>query len=197
VEREYLRRGLVPMFQITPASVPADLYMRLERRGYQCRAPSSVCIAPAQALASLPVRPLPEGVAVRVCIQPSPGVAFERLILKTARSEEDGRERLDILSRIRQPLACVLVQAGETDAAAGTGVLDKGWVGINMMRTTVAHRRRGHARRVLAAIAEWAVAKGASAAYLGVEQDNVAARALYSKAGFTTLYDYEYWVAPR
>jgi GNAT superfamily N-acetyltransferase len=194
VEIEYRRRGLAPMFQVTPATAPASLQARLGLRGYRDRARSSVCIAPVQALALPPDGPSAGGVAAEVRLRPSPDDDFERLILATSKSDDDGRERLDILGRIREPLACVVVRAGDVDVAAGTGVLSKPWVGINMMRTQAAHRRRGYARRVLAAIAGWAAAQGASAAYLGVECDNAPARSLYAKAGFTPLYDYQYWV---
>jgi GNAT superfamily N-acetyltransferase len=196
VESEYRQRGLMPMFQITPASAPAGLEARLVRRGYRRRARSSICIAPLQRLAPVSVEPSPDALTADVRIHPSADQDFARLVLETSTSKEEARERLDILMRIRQPLACVSVHAADVIVAAGTGVVSNHWVGINMMRTAIAHRRRGHARQVLAAIARWAADLGASTAYLGVEYDNAAARALYAKAGFTPLYDYEYWLAP-
>jgi GNAT superfamily N-acetyltransferase len=117
---------------------------------------------------------------------------FIALLLAGSRSEEDGRERLDILSRIELPHICITAYDKGTAVACGTGTLNAGWVGINLMRTAAGHRRNGHAQRVLAALARWAEGKGVSRLYLNVEEGNTAARALYAKAGFETAYEYRY-----
>jgi GNAT superfamily N-acetyltransferase len=176
------------MFQMSPASQPPDLQETLERRGYKTLTPTVTCVA-----TSLVMRArLPEPREVRSGGEPDD--AFVDLILANSRSQADGHERLDILSRIELPHICVTAYDKGVGVACGTGTLTNGWVGINMMRTNSDYRRSGHAQRVLAAIARWAEGKGCARLYLNVEAGNAPARALYAKAGFETAYEYHYAV---
>lgn len=187
-EGEYAARNLPAMFQISPATVPADLEPILRRRGYRIVTPTLTCVASCMvARASLP-----EPREVRLGGEPDED--FEQLILTGSRSEGDGRERLDILSRIELPHVCVTACDKGSAVACGTGTLASGWVSINLMRTDAAHRRAGHAQRVLSAITRWAENKGVSRLYLNVEESNHGARALYARAGFETAYEYRYAV---
>ena len=61
------------------------------------------------------------------------------------------------------------------------------------MRTDQAHRGRGLAGRVLAALADEAARRDLDRTFLQVEANNLAAQALYRRAGFTTAWAYEYW----
>src|SRR5262249_14672640 len=105
-----------------------------------------------------------------------------------------GAERLEILSRVGAPLACITAFAGGEAVSCGTATNVGGYVGVNLMRTAIAHRRKGYARRVLATIADWARDQGAHTVYLGVEAANIGAIALYESAGFKTGYTYRYLV---
>lgn len=60
------------------------------------------------------------------------------------------------------------------------------------MRTRPEHRRKGYAARILASIATWGRAQGASRIFLQVEDDNAPARALYARAGFEDAYPYRF-----
>jgi GNAT superfamily N-acetyltransferase len=174
------------MFQISPVTAPADLEHMLHARGYRTVTPTLTCAA-----SSLIMRAtLPEPRAVVASGEPDDD--FVSLLLGGSRSEADGRERLDILSRIELPHACIVAYDKGVPVACGTGTLVSGWVGINLMRTDPARRRAGHAQRVLSAIARWAEGKGVSRLYLNVEEGNAAARTLYAKAGFDTVYAYRY-----
>ncbi|MBQ2260848.1 MAG: GNAT family N-acetyltransferase [Loktanella sp.] len=53
--------------------------------------------------------------------------------------------------------------------------------------TAPAHRRKGLARSVLSKAEQTAQAKGATAVFLEVAEDNAAARALYAQAGYTQI----------
>jgi GNAT superfamily N-acetyltransferase len=188
VEHEYRARAIRPMFQISPAASPVDLERILRERGYATITPTLTCVA-----SSLVMRAsLPEPREVHTSGEPEED--FIALLLAGSRSEADGHERLDILSRIELPHICVTAYDKGVAVACGTGTLCKGWVGINMMRTALEHRRSGHAQRVLSAIARWSDGKGVSRLYLNVEQANYGARALYTKAGFETAYEYRYSV---
>ena len=60
------------------------------------------------------------------------------------------------------------------------------WVGFRGIDVAPAHRRRGLAREVMAALVDWAAERGASTAYLQVLADNAPALALYAGLGFRT-----------
>ncbi len=185
VERAYAAHGLPAMFQIGDAVQPAGLEARLTARGYEAITPTLVCIAHTAAMRAA----LPDAGTVTL----ERGAGFDALVIEGSRLPADGRDRLDILSRMMEPL-CVTALAGDEAVACGLGIRHEGWIGINLMRTAAAHRRRGHAQRVLAAIAHGAEAQGVANIYLAVERENAPARALYAKGGFRDAFGYRYLV---
>ncbi|MBP0460752.1 GNAT family N-acetyltransferase [Streptomyces montanisoli] len=83
--------------------------------------------------------------------------------------------------------------SGDGPAAIGRCVADGRWAGFMAVEVGPAHRRKGLARAVMAALARRALDEGASAAWLQVEEDNAAARALYTGMGFTAHHGYRYF----
>lgn len=186
-ERAYRDRGLAPMFQIATQVAPATLAEILKARGYRAVSPSLVLVTePARVLKQVPE-------AGDVACDDHASEGFARLVLRGSTSEDDGRERLDILSRIAAPVVCVTAYDRGELVACGMGVNVDGKVGVNLMRTDPAHRRRGHARRVLSAIARWAADQRAGTLYLSVDEANAPAIALYGRAGFERAYSYRYF----
>src|SRR4030095_1297320 len=89
------------------------------------------------------------------------------------------------------------------DAAGGLVAVARGtvtgparWHGVALVQTAPEHRRRGLARHVMRALAHWALRRGATRAYLQVEEGNTAAIAMYRRLGFTTHHTYLTRVAP-
>lgn len=77
--------------------------------------------------------------------------------------------------------------------AAVTDAPDGGrWVGISAVRVVEDQRRRGHARRLCAALMAWSFGRGATRAYVQVLVDNAAAIALYESMGFNTQHRSRY-----
>src|SRR5258708_3790742 len=187
VESEYRQRRLPPMFQVASAVEPANLSDILSARGYDAITPTFVRMA---APSEIPTR-LPEPTDVTAARPPN--AEFAALVAEGSRSEADAAERMEILARVRAERACVIAWADGKVVACGTATLTNDHVGINMMRTTLAQRQRGHAQRVLAAIARWAQDRGAARVYLGVEQPNAPAVALYARAGFVPAYSYRHF----
>ena len=99
-----------------------------------------------------------------------------------------------LLRQVDLPVAAVTARVDGTLVGIGLGVRERGWVGVYGMGTRPEVRRRGAARAVLHALAEWAHAGGAGQMYLQVEEDNAPARSLYESARFTSLYRYWYRV---
>ncbi|MFE1439335.1 GNAT family N-acetyltransferase [Streptomyces sp. NPDC058739] len=85
---------------------------------------------------------------------------------------------------------------GGVPAAIGRLVVDGRWAGFAAVEVDPARRREGLGRAVMAALARRALDEGASAAWLQVETDNVAARALYAGMGFAAHHAYHHYRAP-
>ncbi|MFI1991116.1 GNAT family N-acetyltransferase [Actinoplanes sp. NPDC020271] len=71
------------------------------------------------------------------------------------------------------------------------------WLGISLLQTAPAMRRRGLGQHVVRGIAQWAGQHGATRAYLQVEERNTPAVALYGRLGFSTHHTYLTREAPR
>ncbi|WP_371527368.1 GNAT family N-acetyltransferase [Streptomyces sp. NBC_01283] len=81
-------------------------------------------------------------------------------------------------------------------AAIGRCVVDGRWAGFMAVEVDPAHRRQGLATAVMAALSRQALAEGASAAWLQVEDDNEGARALYGGLGFAAHHTYHHYRYP-
>ena len=74
--------------------------------------------------------------------------------------------------------------------ATALGTLSPGWLGLSCLAVREDARRRGIARAMLAALAEWA--RGADRLWLEVEEDNAPALALYRALGLERTGGYSY-----
>ncbi|MEV0178212.1 GNAT family N-acetyltransferase [Streptomyces sp. NPDC050625] len=92
--------------------------------------------------------------------------------------------------------ATVPGEAGGAPAAIGRCVVDGRWAGFAAVEVAPEQRRRGLGSAVMAALARQALAEGASAAWLQVEDDNEAARALYAAMGFAAHHAYHHYREP-
>jgi N-acetylglutamate synthase len=187
VERAYRARDLPPMFQVTSGTRPEGLSDLLTARGYAVISPSQVCVADIESVQAR----CPQASGVQLSTEANAG--FDALVTSGSHSPADGRERLEILSRIAVPHLRVTVIAQGTAVACGLGALASGYIGVNLMRTHPDWRRRGYAKHVLRAIADWGHRYEAAEMFLSVEERNDAARALYESAGFTDAYAYRYY----
>ena len=180
VEAAYRRERLAPQFQISPASEPQGLESCVQKRGYVAKPPTAFMIAEARGMA--------EAGTVRVL--GSADADFVHLTREGSHSVADGDERLTTLARIELPKAFFIGNDGETAVACGASVATGDWASVYVMRTSPHYRGRGHGKRVLGAIAAWALAQGASNLYLQVDEANATARRLYARAGFRDGYRY-------
>ncbi|MFI5494916.1 GNAT family N-acetyltransferase [Actinoplanes sp. NPDC051859] len=71
------------------------------------------------------------------------------------------------------------------------------WLGVALLQTAPAARRRGLGAHVMRALAGWALQHGSARAYLQVEERNTPAVELYRKLGFRTHHTYLTREAPR
>jgi predicted GNAT family acetyltransferase len=97
-----------------------------------------------------------------------------------------------IALRVPSPRAFGLAKLDGVVAGAALAIASDGWAGLTAVHTLPAQRRRGVARHLLRALADWALAQAARQLYLQVEADNTAARRLYGALGFAETYCYHY-----
>jgi GNAT superfamily N-acetyltransferase len=190
VEALYRQAGLVPQFQITPATEPQNLAAMLSARGYVPDPQSFVMFADADLTALR--GPASQNDIRAEYLEPRDD-AFAALTIAGSHTKEDGEERLNILERIAHPTACIVLRVDGMPASSGACVATGEWAAIYVMRTESQFRRRGLAARVLREAALWARKSGANKLYLQVDGENHGARALYARTGFRDAYAYTYW----
>ncbi len=205
VEAFYAAAGLPSTIQVSPAEQQAALDAALAARGYRPEAPTLVLTAPAPTVAAAadPAYPAPAGAGHS---RPAPASAAAVVIDDAASSAwlaayqalngpaDTSAVAGLVLARVPSPAAFARLAVDGQDVAIGLFVADGEWAGLFCMATDPRYRRRGLALAVLSAGARWATARGCAGLYLQVEQDNIAARHLYARAGFTHSHSYHYRV---
>ena len=196
VERFYAERSLPALVAVAhPAGglgEGLEVVDELARRGWGVRTPTLVMTAATDELAGAPEQPLPAGLSV--ASDAVPDEAWLDAYHYQGAPDVPPAGRRVLVSADEQVFVRVL-DAGATVAVA-RGSLSPGWAGVTAVETAPAHRRRGLGRRLLAEVADWARARGATSTYLQVSADNTGARALYETSGFSTHHAYHYRVAP-
>lgn len=187
-EHFYRKHNLAACFMISPAARPDGLDAALEARGYRVEGGSLVQGA--------------EISTVQGIRGSDAEIVLSRDVTDTWRAsylEGEGADRrrkiIGIMQRISSAKRFAVALDGEVPVAVGLGVIVDGRMILLGMQTSSSHRRAGHGAAIARALAGWAADNGAANAILQVEADNDAARALYAKAGYRTLYGYHYRVA--
>lgn len=181
-ERIYAKAGLPAIFRLTPFSQPEGLDAELERRGYGTFDYTAV------ESASLAAAPAGGEGAEPMALSPWVGAVGD-LRGSSAEQRAGHYARLEACVLGMHPLA--IVERG-TPVATGLAIVEDGAVGLFDIIVHASHRRRGLARRLVAALLARAWQDGARNAYLQVERDNAPARELYRTFGFSERYLYWY-----
>ena len=189
-EHVYRERALPVLFRMTPFARPEALEGALEARGYVAFDATLVQI---RSLADVP------SAAPRAdVVLASPPIAeFVETVGEMRGST--ARERAAHLERLScTPLAmkAIVASIDGRAVAAGQAAVDGGLAGLYDMMTATAWQGRGLARSIVEALLAWAARQRATHAFLQVNDDNVPARALYRRFGFTTAYAYHYRARP-
>jgi ribosomal protein S18 acetylase RimI-like enzyme len=185
VEQWYAAAELTPMIQV-PLPTRTDLRDVLLARGWREAWGADVKTAScAEVLAAVPPRPaLPA-----VVFDDEPSKAW--LAAYHYRGGALPPVAVEVLRTGDAPTFASVVEGGRVIAVA-RAALDEGWVGLTAVEVDPAHRRRGLATHLLRAIVADGLSRGASSAYLQVEEGNDAAQALYDRVGFATHHRYQY-----
>jgi ribosomal protein S18 acetylase RimI-like enzyme len=186
-EALYAARGLATTVKLTAESHPEGLETLLAARGY-CREAETLVMT----------RPLDAPPAVDdVTLLDAPTPRWlDAYASATGQSSAHDALHAAILDAIPVPKRLALVVADGAPVAVGLGVLERGHLGLFDLATHPAHRRRGHATRLMHALAAWAHAEGARHTYLQVMADNAPAITLYTALGYAEAYRYWYRIRP-
>ena len=194
-ERLYARKGLPPIFRITPFSAPSDLDRALEVRGYRRAVLTSVlhldlgnCPLPVQREAKRLLQPAPAVELRHEQLDDWMDVFYELSDASTAGWEVHRRILQAIPSR---RLLTSLAGTGRV-VACGLGVLEGGYFGLFNLVTHPRWRNRGYGTKLVWGLLRWARDNRARHAYLQMVTDNAPARRLYAKFGFQEMYRYWY-----
>jgi GNAT superfamily N-acetyltransferase len=183
IEDAYRSRGLKAGFRLADVPSLGPVYAELTRRGFAPEQPTIFKTGSVEKLAVFS--------ETSARILDAPDEAWAGVFLGDGFDPADGAHRVQALTR--SPGA-IYAAAGEGGATHAVGVMSFGaaWAGIHGMRTAPAHRGRGYASAILAAMGRIAQARGLTKVFLQVEEPNPARR-IYRAAGFTPIWRYHYW----
>jgi GNAT superfamily N-acetyltransferase len=187
IEDRYASRQTAPALRLADAPCFEGLRAELERRRYKPDTPTCVQAGSAQRM-----RQVAAPGAAPADVDSTPDDAWAALFLGEGFDPVDGAHRVRMLSRAKGTLYASVREGGRT-LAAGAMAFGHGWASVHGMRTDKAQRGRGLAGRVLAGLAQAALARGFERVFLQVDAANPPALALYRRAGFETHWKYSYW----
>jgi GNAT superfamily N-acetyltransferase len=177
----YAARDLPPRVRVV-AKASADL--ELGRRGWSTSCETALMTA---TLARVSARLDEKGFTRGTTIGDQPSSGWLGLF-------RDGRPSPMALSVLTgaAPIAFATLLDDVGTAAIGRAAVEDRWAGLTAIEVRPDVRRRGYARGVIAALADWAKTLGATRAYLEVLVGNDPAFALYESLGFAEHHRYRY-----
>lgn len=185
VEAVYAEHGLPATFRVDRTSRPEALASALAARGYHAASVTDVWV---RELSGLPLAPTGHG--LRVAHEP------DEEWIEAWTSGKGGAA--DAARRLLTGARAHYLSARVDGSTAGTlrVAYAQGWAALSCLAVRPQHRRAGLGRALTVAGLAHAVGAGAARAFLQVEVDNEAARALYGSLGFVHADRYEYAVRP-
>lgn len=186
VEEWYAARGLPPYIQTATGAEGTQelLCADLELHGWRSEVTAEVRVG-----GLAPVADLDADVA-RVRLARS---VDEPWLGRYNRSGVVGPHVLTVLSSGPSVWFASVPGTGDIPAAIGRCVVDGRWAGFMAVEVDPSYRRQGLATAVMTALARQALDEGASAAWLQVETENEAARAMYERMGFAVHHHYHHY----
>lgn len=181
-ENLYRQAALPALFRMTPFSDPPALDRELEQRGYRRFDPTAV--------ESAPIDRSKLGEPEAHAMELSPWVEAVGQLRASPIAHRSAH-----LARLQgTPLAtrAVAIKSEGRVLATGLTIIEDDCAGLFDIITSPDAQRQGHARNVVASLLRIAWDLGARHAYLQVQQENEAARRLYTQFGFEERYLYWY-----
>ena len=183
----YSSRGLPVRFMVSDAS-PAGLDDKLANLGYEAEAHASVYVAAARDVLERSDSSQYDGAISAIM-----GDSWLDLFTSMDASRR-GKEAIfkQIMLGIGPTKGFAEVSIDRTLVGVGMVVVERGWAGLYDIATHPDHRHMGVGTQIVRSMTNWAASHGATNIYLQVMKNNADAISLYSKLGFSRLYDYHY-----
>ncbi|MGB2982487.1 MAG: GNAT family N-acetyltransferase [Candidatus Bipolaricaulia bacterium] len=185
-ERAHEEHGLPTIFRLTPFSEPATLDQTLDSRDYSM-IDRTLVMTRSIANFSAP----PSDFSIRPVDAETWLDTFERFDLL---SPEDMSTRRGIIGRISPDPIPVIAGPADHPTGINLGVREGAAVGLFSLFVAEERRLQGLGQALVEETLAIAADRGATLAYLQVEELNMPARGLYEKLGFTEAYPYWYRV---
>ncbi len=179
-EQVYRAADLPPMFKLTPEHETIESLVA--SRGYTIEGKAFVQTHPL----NRPVTAPDFEYALEPAITPD---WFDDYGTLVGKANDDTWEMFNLI--MPQQVYGRIIVDGEA-VAIGRAVVERGYLGIYDIATVSHLRRQGLGQAMTERLLEWGQVSGARTAYLMVEEVNLAARSLYAKLGFQTIYPYWY-----
>jgi predicted GNAT family acetyltransferase len=173
-----------PNFRIARIAAMAPVERELARLGLSPQQPTQVMLARASDAAA--------SAGGDVAIASEPDDDWAAVFLGEGFDPADGASRVATLKRAKGSLFASVREGGQV-VAGGVLAFGHGWASIHGMRTALAHRGRGLATRVIAALAREALRRDHDRIALQVEVANDTATRVYRRCGFELAWVYAYW----
>lgn len=186
-EELYTKRNLPVIFKLTSTSLPSNLDVLLEERGYQIASPAIV-----QGLTLTP-----NDLTIDENITYS-SVITKEWLTAFCQFNQISKQNKPILQYMLENILpnkyIVSLQSGDKTIGCGIGVLEGDYIGLYDIVIDDAYRRQGYGKQLIANILKLGAKAGAKHSYLQVLQSNTPAIKLYSSLGYEELYQYWYRV---
>jgi len=187
-ERIYAAHHLKTVFKITPFVQPANLDEMLENRGYSLVDPTAVQI--------LDLKTTKPPTHYHVEIDRQIGEAWLENFCQLNQIEDNAHQKTmkQMLDNLVADKGFFTLYEDGKVAACALGMIERNWIGIFDVVTSLDYRNRGIGEQLLLHLLQWGKVNGAKHSYLAVVLNNKPALRLYSKLGFKEIYRYWYRV---
>lgn len=184
VIREQKRLGQEFLFAVFDWQTALDQV--LEQEGFTIRDATDMLACPIDAIAAAP--------PAVTCFDVWPPLAAQEEIWADGGI---GPSRLSIMARAPMPKTTLFGRTADKPAGSAFVAIEGGIAMLHALEVLGPLRRKGLARTMTCAAADWARQRGALVFSVLVTQQNDAARALYRSMGMQKVASYHYRVAPR
>lgn len=186
-ESIYSANHLPTTYKITPFVQPEHLDRTLEERGYSRIDTTSVQI--------LNLEQLIEPKLSSVIIQEQVSAEWLDHFCRLNGVKEQFRGVMErMLSNIRTKKGFISFYEEGQVVACGFGVIEGEYIGLYDIVTDINYRNRGFGEQMILNLLKWGIEHGAKHSYLLVVSNNAPALRLYSKLGYSEIYQYWYRV---
>jgi len=186
-ENIYTKNNLRPNFKITPFVNPANLDDILQVKGYSLI--DRTCVQ------TLDLNGVKEPTLHSVLLDENINFEWMDNFYRMNRIEEKNKDSMiRMLSNIATKKCFISLYHKDYVVACGLGVIERNYIGLYDIVTDINYRNQGFGEQLILNLLKWGKENGAKSSFLAVLLNNRSALKLYSKIGYSEIYQYWYRV---